>query len=293
MSLLLKVKPLVISPVLACRIGLNEAIVLQQICYWLEDTNSGVDHDGRRWVYNTIDEWNEQFPFWSSDTVKRALTSLKKSGLIYVEQLKKSQHDRTNFYAINHKNPLLTDEGNLHSSKGATCTHRKGQAASVEKGKLTSSMGATCPRLTENTTENTTEITTGTSCQVAAQPDRDVELTDHAKKVLAHLNMTTGAKFQVCKSSLENIRARLAEGYELGELLLVVDYKNAHWQNTEQAQYLRPATLFIPKNFPGYLQSATKWDKSGRPPCVNGKWQRDVMQMPSANYEIPDGFRGA
>lgn len=141
--------------------------------------------------------------------------------------------------------------------------------------------------------KTTTEITTRDSCQVAAQPDPDVELTDQAKKVLAHLNLTTGAKFQVCKSSLENIRARLAEGYELSELLLVVDYKNAHWQNTEQAQYLRPATLFIPKNFPGYLQSATKWDKSGRPPCVNGKWQRDVMQMPSANYEIPDGFRSA
>jgi len=292
MSLLLKVKPLVISPVLACRIGLNEAIVLQQICYWLEDTASGVDHDGRRWVYNTIEDWNEQFPWWSSDTVKRALTSLKKSGLIYVEQLKKTQHDRTNYYAINHANPLLTDECKLPSSKSANCTVRRGQAAPIEEGKLTSSMGANCPRLTENTTEITTESTTGTSCQVAAQPDRDVELTDHAKKVLAHLNMTTGAKFQVCKSSLENIRARLVEGYELSELLLVVDYKNAHWQNTEQAQYLRPATLFIPKNFPGYLQSASKWDKSGRPPCVNGKWQRDVMQMPSANYAIPDGFRG-
>lgn len=293
MSLLLKVKPLVISPELACRIGLNEAIVLQQICYWLEDTTSGVEHDGRRWVYNTIEEWNEQFPWWSSDTVKRALTSLKKSGLIYVEQLKKAQHDRTNYYAINHANPLLTDECKLPSSKSANCPHRKGQDAPIEQGKLNPSMGANCPRLTENTTEITTESTTETSCQVAAQPDRDIELTDHAKKVLAHLNMTTGAKFQVCKSSLENIRARLAEGYELGELLLVVDYKNAHWQNTEQAQYLRPATLFIPKNFPGYLQSATKWDKSGRPPCVNGKWQRDVMQMPSANYEIPDGFRGA
>ena len=293
MSLLLKVKPLVISPVLACRIGLNEAIVLQQICYWLEDTTAGVDHDGRRWVYNTIDDWNEQFPWWSSDTVKRALTSLKKSGLIYVEQLKKTQHDRTNYYAINHANPLLTDEGKLPSSKSANCTVRRGHAAPIEEGKLTSSMGANCPALTENTTEITTESTTGTSCQVAAQPDRDVVLTDHAKKVLAHLNQTTGAKFQVCKSSLENIRARLAEGYELSELLLVVDYKNAHWQNTEQAQYLRPATLFIPKNFPGYLQSATKWDKSGRPPCVNGKWQRDVMQMPSANYEIPDGFRSA
>ncbi|WP_312839188.1 conserved phage C-terminal domain-containing protein [Pantoea piersonii] len=293
MSLLLKVKPLVISPVLACRIGLNEAIVLQQICYWLEDTTSGVDHDGRRWVYNTIDEWTEQFPFWSEKTVKRALSSLRGMGLIYVEQLKKTQHDRTNFYAINHASPLLSDGDNLTPSKRAIRPARKGQSVPMDKVNLNPSTGSTWAALTENTTEITTESTTGNSCQVAAQPDRDVEMTDNAKKVLAHLNMITGAKFQVSKSSLENIRARLAEGYELSELLLVVDYKNAHWQNTEQAQYLRPATLFIPKNFPGYLQSATKWDKSGRPPCVNGKWQRDVMQMPSANYEIPDGFRSA
>lgn len=144
MSLLLKVKPLVISPALAQRIGLNEAIVLQQICYWLEDTTSGVEHDGKRWIYNTIEDWNEQFPWWSSDTVKRALTSLKKSGLIYVEQLKKTQHDRTNFYAINHANPLLADEGNLPSSKDAICTHRKGQAAPVDDGRLNPSIGANC-----------------------------------------------------------------------------------------------------------------------------------------------------
>ncbi|WP_333610151.1 conserved phage C-terminal domain-containing protein [Pantoea piersonii] len=293
MSLLLKVKPLVISPILASRIGLNEAIVLQQICYWLEDTTAGVDYDGRRWVYNSINAWNEQFPWWTGKTIQRTVSSLKKMGLIYVEQLKKKQHDQTNYYAINYVSPLLADTDNLSLSRKTNCPDPKGQSVPMEKDNLSPSIGSTCPSLTENTTENTTEITTRDSCQVAAQPDREVELTDQAKKVLSHLNQTTGAKFQVCKSSLENIRARLAEGYELSELLLVVDYKNAHWQNTEQAQYLRPATLFIPKNFPGYLQSATKWDKSGRPPCVNGKWQRDVMQMPSANYEIPHGFRSA
>ena len=42
MSLLYKRTPLVISPQLAVRIGLNEAVVLQQICYWLEETSAGV-----------------------------------------------------------------------------------------------------------------------------------------------------------------------------------------------------------------------------------------------------------
>lgn len=151
MSLLLKRQPLVISPLLACRIGLNEAIVLQQICYWLEETSSGVEHDGKQWIYNTIEQWNAQFPFWSPDTVKRSLTSLKKRGLVEVKQLNKSRHDRTNFYAINWESPLLTDEGKLHSSSRAEST-------SSNRGKLPSSTGAKSAFLhTEITTENTSE----------------------------------------------------------------------------------------------------------------------------------------
>ncbi|KAF6661283.1 conserved phage C-terminal domain-containing protein [Enterobacteriaceae bacterium EKM102V] len=294
MSLLLKVKPLVISPALAQRIGLNEAIVLQQICYWLEDTTSGVEHDGKRWIYNTIEDWNEQFPWWSSDTVKRALTSLKKSGLIYVEQLKKTQHDRTNFYAINHANPLLADEGKLPSSKDVSCTHRKGQAAPIDKGSLTPSMGANCTRLTENTTENTTEITTTPSCQVATQPDHAPDANQAAFSVLDHLNRAAGMRFQKSKSSLAPIRGRLAEDFTADELILTVDYSIAKWaEDPKMCEYVRPETIFRPGKFPGYLSSAQKWDKAGRPKCINGKWQRDVMAVSQVDTSTPEGFRGA
>lgn len=298
MSLLLKVKPLVISPMLAQRIGLNEAIVLQQICYWLEDTASGVEYDGKRWVYNTIEEWTNQFPFWSSDTVKRALSSLKKHDLIFVEQLKKSQHDRTNYYAINHANPLLTDEGNLHPSKDATCTNRVEQPAPIDKGNMPSSIGANCPRLTENTTENTTEITTNPSCQVATQPDDEWSILQCSREVLRHLNKVTGAKHTEAQSSMGHIKSRLKDAFTVEELCLVVDYKHTHWEGTEEYQYMRPKTLFIPGNLPGYLQSATKWDKAGRPPrsewkALKRNMQRDVMAVSSTDYAIPEGFRGA
>lgn len=152
MSLLYKRQPLVISPQLAVRIGLNEAVVLQQICYWLEETTSGIEHDGRKWVYNTIDQWNEQFPFWAHDTVKRTLTSLKKSGLLTVKQLNKAQHDRTNYYAINYESPLLLEEGNLHSSNGAKQTPSNGAKTPPSKRAKSAFLH------TEITTENTTEI---------------------------------------------------------------------------------------------------------------------------------------
>ncbi|MDU5780355.1 MAG: transcriptional regulator [Pantoea sp.] len=295
MSLLLKVKPLVISPVLACRIGLNEAIVLQQICYWLEDTNSGVEHDGRRWVYNTIDEWNEQFPFWSSDTVKRALTSLKKSGLIYVEQLKKSQHDRTNFYAINHKNPLLTDEGNLHSSKGATCTHRKGQAAPVEKGNLNPSIGANCTALTENTTEITTEITTETVRQASpAQPPLDYQSVLGAyHQILPEMppvaDLTKGRR-----DKLRTFWRKFDFTQERWVAYLRYIAKNCRWMCENRADNASGRT-WRKKNFDYLITErcylAVKEDRANDLPKAGG--QRDITAVPSADYAIPPGFRGA
>ncbi|UZV40779.1 hypothetical protein 12Stean4476_00017 [Erwinia phage Stean] len=167
MSLLFKFRPLVINPELAARIGLNEAIVLQQLNYWLTETESGIEHDGRRWVYNTHDQWANQFPFWSVDTVKRALTTLTRKGIVITEKLQKSQRNHTNFYSIEFEHPALLEEGKLPSSKRAKVTPS-------EEGKLHPSNGADCPDvkradcpvlLTEITTETTTEITTETSQQ--------------------------------------------------------------------------------------------------------------------------------
>lgn len=39
MGLLLNEYPLLLSPTLACKIGVNEALILQQLHYWLEKTD--------------------------------------------------------------------------------------------------------------------------------------------------------------------------------------------------------------------------------------------------------------
>ncbi|WP_312546363.1 conserved phage C-terminal domain-containing protein [Pantoea eucalypti] len=298
MSLLLKVKPLVISPMLALRIGINEAIVLQQICYWLEDTTSGIEYDGKRWVYNSINAWNEQFPWWTAKTIQRTVSSLKKMGLIYVEQLKKSQHDQTNYYAINYASPLLADTDNLSLSRETICPNRKGQFVPMDKDKLSQSIGSNCPNVTEITTENTTEITATPSCQVAPQPDDEWSLVNRSREVLRHLNKITGAKHTEAQSSMGHIKSRLKDAFTVEELCLVVDYKHAHWEGTEEYQYMRPKTLFIPGNLPGYLQSATKWDKAGRPPrsewnALKRNMQRDITVIPQPDSTVPHGFRGA
>ncbi|MCO5779693.1 conserved phage C-terminal domain-containing protein, partial [Enterobacter hormaechei] len=106
-------------------------------------------------------------------------------------------------------------------------------------------------------------------CPVAPQPDGDVFITDQAKQVLTHLNHVTSSRYQVSTTSLQNIRARIGEGFTVEELSLVVDYCNAKWSDDlTMAAYLRPQTLFQPTKFPAYLKSATNWANAGRPARV-------------------------
>ena len=306
MSLLMPSRPIVINPDLAYSIGLNEAIALQQVNYWLKETTSGLERDGVRWIYNTNEQWLEQFPFWSESTLKRTFTRLKNLGVLKVEQLNKSQRDMTNYYTINYESELL-DEVKVTKSKSSKCTLPSGQNEPMEEVKVERSNGSkrtalirsNCTDvLTENTTENTTDIK-NPICPVAPQPDGDVLITDQAKQVLTHLNQVTSSRYQVSTTSLQNIRARIGEGYTVEELSLVVDYCNAKWsEDLTMAAYLRPQTLFQPSKFPGYLKSANSWAKAGRPLRVNGEWAREdgVFRSSFQNTDyskVPAGFRGA
>lgn len=178
MSLLMTSRPIVINPDLAYSIGLNEAIALQQINYWLQETKSGMESDGVRWIYNTTEQWLEQFPFWSESTLKRTFTRLKTLGVLKIEQLNKSQRDMTNFYTINYESELL-DEVKVTESKRSKCTVQSGQNDTMEEVKVTRSIRSKrtdvirskcTDDLTENTTESTTENKTP-SCPEASQPD--------------------------------------------------------------------------------------------------------------------------
>lgn len=178
MSLLMTSQPIVINRDLACRIGLNEAIVLQQLHYWLNETNSGTEHGGIRWVYNTTEQWLEQFPFWSESTLKRTFASLKSLGVLRREQLNKSKRDMTNFYTINYESELL-EEVKVNESIRSKCTYPSGQSDLMDGRKMTRSIGSKrhavigskWPNdLTENTTEITTENKTS-SRPDASQPD--------------------------------------------------------------------------------------------------------------------------
>ncbi len=104
MAILFDKHPIVLDKYMATIIGLNEAIVLQQVHYWIEiNKKKGRNfHKGRYWTYNTYEEWNEQFPFWSKETIKRTFRNLRNMKLIIVDRFNAYQMDRTLWYTIDY-----------------------------------------------------------------------------------------------------------------------------------------------------------------------------------------------
>ena len=96
---------LTIDKELATIIGLNEALILQQVHYWLKvnEKNKRNCYGGRYWTYNTINEWQEKLPFWSTSTVKRIFKKLRDMNLIIVDNFNLYQMDRTLWYTINYE----------------------------------------------------------------------------------------------------------------------------------------------------------------------------------------------
>jgi len=104
-KLLFDSAPLIINTELAECIGLNEAIILQQVHYWIETNKKHKRNhrDGRCWMFNTLDQWQEQFPFWSMSTIKRTIASLKNKHLLITGNYNKMKLDRTIWYSIDYE----------------------------------------------------------------------------------------------------------------------------------------------------------------------------------------------
>lgn len=119
-SLLINESPLQILPSLALRVGLGEAIILQQIHYWINPKFNKNLFEGRHWVYNTYDQWQEQFPFWSIKTIKRTIWALEEQGLVHsfiTRDFKKMKYYTLDYEALNQQGKNTTvipsSEGNF------------------------------------------------------------------------------------------------------------------------------------------------------------------------------------
>nr|WP_237736248.1 conserved phage C-terminal domain-containing protein [Lelliottia amnigena] len=233
-----------------------------------------------------------------ASTVRTAIAKLETDGWLSRTARRKGNRNASNVYRLNVAKLQAAAFAHLSESDTSKSEGSKSDASKFDPSKPTDNGGFHPPESGGDPSVNSTTDPSSNSknlCPVAPQPDPEVLITDNAIVVLTHLNQVSGSRYQKSRTSLENIRARLREGYSVSDLKLVIDLKHEHWNgNDEQYQYMRPETLFGPKKFEGYLQSGIRWEKKGRP--AREEWDKkrewDVNAISKVDNTIPPGFRG-
>lgn len=140
--LLINESPLLVLPGLAIAIGLNEAIVLQQLHYLLREPEFGRQVGDHKWIFNTFEEWKcRYFPFWSIRTIKTVFTNLSNLKLI-VHCQPEGRISRRKYYRIDFEKlaalsdrakfvPSIVQESSLPITK--TTVQRESKETSFDK----------------------------------------------------------------------------------------------------------------------------------------------------------------
>ena len=110
MNLLIAENPMIVCPTLAVRIGLHEAVFLQQVHFLT--LHSRNIRDGFRWVYNTYEDWLEIFPFFENEQkIGRYVRKLEDLGLLVTsKEYNRNKLDKRKWYRVNYASDLLVPE---------------------------------------------------------------------------------------------------------------------------------------------------------------------------------------
>lgn len=114
--------PILVDRKLARILGVNEAMVMQHIHYWLvKNEEKKVNYkEGRYWTFKSIKQWhNDEFDFWSESTLRRIFISLEEKGLLLVNNFNKKGFDKTKWYSIDYEKlySLNEEQNDDHKEK--------------------------------------------------------------------------------------------------------------------------------------------------------------------------------
>lgn len=98
-------KPHSFDPLVAKEIGIECAILLYNIEYWIEKNKANNKHfyEGRYWTYNSTKAFAELFPYMSERVIYKTLQKLIEKGYIIKGNFNKNSFDRTCWYALGDK----------------------------------------------------------------------------------------------------------------------------------------------------------------------------------------------
>lgn len=235
----------------AQEVGVNAAILLENIAHWIEHNKANEEnyHDGHYWTFNSMKAFEELFPYIKARGIRTALEKLKEEGLIIVGNYNKSPYDRTQWYTLTEKAEALLGVGT------SICQKRQITTSETTNESVTN----------DTPIPDITSVVTSVVTPDISEPkhERFASTALEGKKpyaeIVDYLNAKAGTRYKASTANTRKlIKARLNEGFTIEDFKTVIDKKCAEWlTDSKMEQYLRPETLFGTK-FEGYLNAKSK-----------------------------------
>nr|DAU45430.1 MAG TPA: hypothetical protein [Caudoviricetes sp.] len=245
-----KSKTLIVNTDLALVLGdLNEAIVLNQLNYWLGiNKKAGKNFiDDRYWVYNSYSDWKaKDFPYWSEKTIQRTFTRLENKGVVVSANYNKLGIDKTKWYTIDtEKLQELVDEFNSDEDK---MTNRQDNMTD-RQDKMTCREGQNDRPLPEITTENIDRDYT-TENKYALSESKDSSRGD----IYAFSAEKGGSESDVIKNLAVEFADCEPSDWRIEELKHIIDYFLEQYNKTLNMSHIRITEQALTKIVINYFE---------------------------------------
>ncbi len=253
-----------IVPSLAAEIGLNESILLMQIDF-LKSVSTAENHNGRPWTYQSIRDLQEEyFPFWSKDTINRAIASLQAKRLIRCGNFNKAAYDKTRWISINYGKC-----GRLKSIQVAGGLSQNA-TRSTQNATRSTQIETTIPETsTETSTENIAAAACMPNTSFGKETKTKVKKTIDLSSIEPVLKILRESDKNADKSISLNLRNMIRDEMEMngeGYVCAAVRGRVAQAKATGKALYL--STFFDPDN---------------------AEWRSDCARVGEAAQNAPQG----
>lgn len=265
-NLLINEPPLQVLPSLAAKIGLDNAIFIQQLHYWLLISEN--KKEGRVWVFKTFDEWHKKnFPFYSVRKLKRIVSDLQKRKLIIIKRFNKMNIDKTNWYTIDYvevdkleveKLPNYDYYNQIQNEQNLVARPECQSGTSI----VPDCHYAECQIVTTNNQRihrDNIYSPDNSFDDSSEEKPKQVVMTDEHKIVIDYLNHKAGTRYEYNSTkTITLLNTLFRKGYSVEDMKKVIDIKCKEWLSQEtMRKYLRPRTLFSNK-FEDYLNQEVK-----------------------------------
>lgn len=247
-----KSKTLIINTDLALVLGdLNEAIVLNQLNYWLGiNKKAGKNFiDDRYWVYNSYSDWKaKDFPYWSEKTIQRTFTRLENKGVVVSANYNKLGIDKTKWYTIDtEKLQELVDKFNSDENK---MTNRQDNMTD-RQDKMTCREGQNDRPLPEITTETENiDRDYTTENKYALSESKDSSRGD----IYAFSTEKGGSKSDVIKNIAIEFADCEPSDWRIEELKHIIDYFLEQYNKTLNMSHIRITEQALTKIVINYFE---------------------------------------